>query len=419
MLKRYIIPYIQQGLSHFPVVLLNGARQVGKSTLAKQLLKEGLVDRYITLDDLTIYTAASADPDGFLAQYEGSKIAIDEIQRVPDLMRAIKYKVDENREPGRFLLTGSANILSYPGVTESLAGRMDIVGIEGLSLSELYERKQASSFIEDIFAVKKLQELTASWQKKINGAPKLNKQILGKQIFYGSFPEIALKQQSSFNARWFSAYQSAYIERDVYDLSRMLDIISFSKLLQLAGLRTGNLLNIKNLSVDVGIDQRTLARYLEILTLTFQVQLIQPWFSNTSKRLIKTPKIYLRDSGFACYLAGLSQPEDLLTHVTNGALFETWVCSELRKLLVTMPQIKLNFYRTHQGKEVDFVLSKGTQLCGIECKWAESVTEKDFAGLRDLQEANKGNTKGILLYTGQQVVAFSDCLIAVPIQILF
>ncbi len=417
MVKRHITSLVQQSLNDFPSVLLNGARQVGKSTLAQQLVAEGLFDDYVTLDDLLVLEAAETDPEGFISQYPG-KIVVDEIQRVPKLLIAIKKKIDEDPRPGRYLLTGSANVLSYPKVAESLAGRMDIISLEGLSLGELYQRAHSTDLLNDLFDGIEVEDLISKWKKQSKNLPLINKESLCPYIFFGGFPTSIAKKSVGFSERWFSAYLKSYVERDVRDLSRLLDVVSFSKLFRLAGNNTGNLLNIKKLGSDIGIDQRTVSRYIEILTMTFQINLLNPWFGNAKKRLVKTPKVYCNDSGFACFLAGINQPKDLMTHSQSGALAETWLWSELRKILVYLPSVQAGFYRTHQGKEVDFLLSKGNRCVGIEFKWTDSIRSHDFNGLKDMQSAIGPNTRGIVLYTGKEIIPYTKDLFAVPVNCL-
>jgi len=414
MITRHITSLIQSSLRDFPVVLVIGARQVGKSTLCEQILKAGLLDYHATLDDFATLEAARADPDAFLASY-GGPLVLDEVQRVPDLLRALKKNIDQDRRPGRFLLTGSANILSYPGVTESLAGRMDIIYLEGLSMGELYERPQSSLLLQllqtELSSV--LTNSRAALQKDVSKAQ------LYKWIFYGGFPEVALKQSTPFSQRWFASYLTSYIERDIRDLTKLIDAVPFSKLLRLASLRTGNLLNVKNLGADAGIDQRTASRYLSLLELTFQVNQLSPWHSSQRKRLVKTPKLYLNDSGLACFLTNIPNPEALEQHPFCGALFETWIWSEMRKLLALHTGIQYSYYRTHQGHEVDFVLEYGQKILGIEVKLTSRVTYRDFSGLLDLQTAVGKKIVGIIFYTGDTIVSFADNLVALPLQCLW
>jgi predicted AAA+ superfamily ATPase len=417
MRQRHITSLLLRSLESFPAVLVNGARQVGKSTLIQQLKDSGIVQEYITLDDLSTLEVARTNPEGLISRFTQS-VAIDEIQRAPELLIAIKKSIDSNRKPGRFLLTGSANILSLPAVTESLAGRMDIITLEGLSVGELLNKPAASSFVEDLFSGLDNQDLMEKWQQDLQSKPKISTKELAELIFYGGFPEIALKKDPYFATRWFSAYQTAYVERDVRDLNRLLDVVSFGKLFRLVGLQSGSLMNVKNLCTEVGLDQRTVARYLEILEITFQVHQLQPWFSNIRKRLIKTPKVYMNDSGQMTYLAGIGQPDLLLDHHQWGHLAETWAWSEIRKLLHLSSGIQSFFYRTHLGKEVDFVLTKGSTIWGIECKATETLTHQHSAGLEDMQATLGPKARGVILYLGDTILPFSENLIAVPLRML-
>ncbi len=417
MIKRYISQFIKDSLKDFPAVLISGARQVGKSTLAHQLKEEGIIDHYLALDDINNLESALTNPDGFINQFQGS-IAIDEIQRAPDLLRAIKKSIDEERRPGRFLLTGSANILSYPGVNESMAGRMDIIPIEGLSLGELQSYPNPSTFIEDLFLTNDLLELAKKWNQILTQRPPLDRKKLLDHIFFGSYPDVVLKNNLRFRDRWFSAYESAYIERDVRNLSNLLNIISFAKLYKLLGLNTGHLVNHSELGMEAKLDHRTVTRYIEILELTFQLNVLRPWFTNDRKRYVKTPKVYVADSGQACYLSGINNPNLLRSHPSVGALFETWVWGEIRKLLALSHGIDSHFYRTSTGQEVDFLLNRGSQYWGIECKWSETLQKDDFKSLTHMTESIGPNSRGLILYTGKTIFLFSETLMAVPIGLL-
>ncbi|OGT41989.1 MAG: ATPase [Gammaproteobacteria bacterium RIFCSPHIGHO2_12_FULL_37_34] len=416
MIERHLIKLIEQSLKRFPAVLLIGARQVGKSTLAEQLIQHGLLDYYVSLDDLNHLEAARGDPDGFLASF-GSRVAIDEVQHVPDLMRALKFSIDKKRQNGRYLLTGSANILAYPRVKESLAGRVDVIYLEGLSLGEQLRQPKSSTLLSDLFSYQTSEKFITHCRQRMKMIPKLTLQMIFKAIFYGGFPSIVLTNDPYFNARWFSAYQTTYLERDVRDIGKLVDIIPFTKLLRLITLRTSNLLVNANLAKDVGIDQRTIVRYLGMLELTFQCHRLMPWHANINKRLIKTPKIFCNDSGFACYFFGISDIQQLHTSPFLGALAETWLWSEFRKLLIFHPEIHSSFYRTYAGREIDFVLNRGNQYVGIEFKFARTVSSNDFAGLKDMQ-SEVDNMLGVVLYTGDQLAAFSDKLIAVPLNLI-
>jgi predicted AAA+ superfamily ATPase len=417
MKKRHISTLVTKSLQLFPVVLLNGARQVGKSTLVVQLVKDGVIEQYVTLDDINVLAACKSDPQGFLQQFKGS-VAIDEVQRCPELLMALKHNVDQNRQPGRFLLTGSANLLSYPNICDSLAGRMDIITLETLSLGEINDLPEPSSFLTDILVNMSLPDLLDKWRKDLLKSSIIkNKQDLAKVILLGGFPEIVLKNDSFFTNRWFSSYFSAYTERDVRDLSRFLDVVGFTKVFNLISYRTGQLLNIKNLSVECGLDQRTVSRYLEILGITFQTNTLQPYFSSMKKRLVKTPKVFLNDSGYASFTGGIEQIDALIKSNAFGHLLETWVYAELRKLACLTAGVQMFFYRTHLGKEIDFIMVKGNRTVAIECKAGASIAQQQLLGIKEFQ-SEVPNTLGLVLYGGSEVLQLSKDIIAVPFAIL-
>lgn len=402
-------------VKEFPAVLLNGARQAGKSTLAEQLLAEGIVRTCVSLDEIEHLEMARSNPDGFIAQFE-LPLAIDEIQRAPGLMRALKKAIDSAKTPGRFLLTGSANVLSHPDVTESLAGRMDIISLDGLSLAEQWEQSLSSIFLEDLLSAQNTVDLSKKWNKYLAKKPSLDRKQLLEHIFYGGYPRVWTERTERFRGHWFSSYQTAYIERDVRDLSRLLDITAFAKLYKLIGLNSSKQLNLKELGCDAKLDHRTVMRYLEILEMTFQVTTLQPWHRTQGKSLVKKPKLYINDSGQACYLSGVNQLQSLAEHPSLGALFETWVFSELRKLLAHTYGVDIYFYRTSSGHEVDFVLSQGRMLRGIECKWTDHIQSKDFKALKNWVESAPKDALGVLLYTGDVIVPISDQVIGVPVR---
>lgn len=416
MFNRHIKSTIENSLKLFPAVLLNGARQVGKSTLAKQLVKEKKIEQYISLDDITVLEAATKDPQGFIDQFNSS-IVIDEIQRVPNLILAIKKNIDTKKQTGKFLLTGSANVLSYPDVRDSLAGRMDIISLEGFSVSELVKQSK-SSFVSDLIHTKDVNLLIHQWTQKMNLKSKIGNKTLNEMLFYGFFPEVAIKINSEYRNRWISSYITSYIEKDIRDLSKVIDIVSFAKLLRIIGLRTGNLLNNKNLSIAIGLDQRTVARYIELLEISFQLSLLKPWSSNLGKRYVKTPKIFINDVGLAAYFLGINDCKLINNHPNYGALFKTLVFAELRKSLIYNSLANIFFYRNHQGIEVDFLIAQGERVLGIECKLSSSVTSKDCKNLKFIQEEVKNDFLGVVIYRGDQVIKVENNIIAVPFELL-
>jgi len=414
MIRRDLAAVISHSLADFPAVLLLGARQVGKSTLAEELVESGLLESYVTLDDLATLEAAGEDPDGFVGQFVGP-VALDEIQKAPDLMRALKKSIDRDRSPGRFLLTGSANLLALPAVSESLTGRVDVIYLEGVSRREVAELPGGSATLEPLLGPAAWGDTVERLRKEGHRTAPVGRAELRRLVFHGGFPEVVVKRQPRFSERWFRSYVTTYVERDVRDIARLPDAVAFGKLVRLAGLQTASLLNVHNLAVDAGLDHRTAQRYLELMEVTFQVERLAPWQANVRKRLVKTPKLYLHDSGLACHFAGIARPENLEAHPSAGALFETWVRAELRKAVAGLASdVTSSFYRTHLGKEVDFILEKGRTRLGIEVKLADSVTRSDLSGLRDMQDAMGKGSRGVLLYAGDEVVPFSERIAAIP-----
>lgn len=295
---------------------------------------------------------------------------------------------------------------------------MDMLTLEGLSLTELRKKKKPSSFLSDLSSGLKPTELAAKWNEDLTHSPCIAKEQFFHHIFYGGFPEVALKDDPIFRERWYASYQAAYIERDVRDLSRLLDVVSFSQVFRLAGLQTGQLFNIHSLATEVGLDQRTVKRYLEILNITFQVNSIRPYNTNLRKRLTKTPKLYMNDSGQACFLAGTTSPSALPQHPSFGFLFETWVWSEIRKLLSLTVGITTHFYRTVEGKEVDFLLNRGQQYWGIECKASAQITPSHLKGLKDMLPLLGDQAYGIILCPTDRAFVLSNRIVAAPISVL-
>lgn len=406
MFSRNIEPEIRAVLADTPVVLLNGARQTGKSTLAVALAGEfGM--RYVTLDDATALAAASADPLGFLKGL-GTSAVIDEVQKIPALFPAIKALVDADRRPGRYLLTGSANVLMLPKLSESLAGRMEIISLAPLSQGELEGRRE--DFIDAVFHPGPLENPDGE-----GGVPL-------DRILAGGYPEAVSRPAGKRRDAWFASYLTAILQRDVRDLAHIEGLTDMPRLLSLLAARTSGLLNMSELSRSCGIPQTTLKRYLSLLEAAFLFQLLPAWSANLGKRLVKSPKIHLADTGLAAFLTGQT-PERLASDPTYlGRLWETFVVNELRKQ-ATWSEVRVGLfhYRTTTGQEVDVVLENAAgYLAGIEIKAATTVVGKDFSGLKALAEDGGGRfVRGIILYGGDQVAAFGDQLVAVPLPALW
>lgn len=406
MYPRNIMPNLREAQGDTPVVLLNGARQTGKSTLVR-LVGESTGARYITLDDATALSAASADPQGFLAGLP-DRVIIDEAQRAPGLFPAIKKAVDEDRSPGRFLLTGSANVLFLPRLSETLAGRMEILTLTPLSQGELRSRRER--FIDAAFSG---SPPAFAGGADGDGLP---------DLLAGGYPEAIGRATGKRRAAWFSSYVTTLLQRDVRDLANIEGLVEMPRLLTLLAGRTTGLLNMSELSRSSGIPNSTLKRYLGLLRATFLLQPLPAWSGNPGKRLIKSPKVHLIDTGIAAHLTGQTEESLQPGNPFLGPLVESFVVGELRKQAGwSERKITLHHYRTTAGRKVDLLLEDAAgRLVGIEVKSARSVDRKDFAGLRALAEdVGPRFHRGFVLYTGDQAVSFGDRLQALPVASLW
>jgi predicted AAA+ superfamily ATPase len=409
MKRRNLAPQILAALRDTPVVYLQGARQAGKSTLAQSLRDEGYEAEYFTLDDAATLAAAQSDPDGFIAGLPASVI-LDEVQRVPDLLRAVKRSVDERRKPGRFLLTGSAQALVLPKISESLAGRMEVLTLWPFSQGEIAGRREG--FVDACFGreLKPGKFTDAGWP------------ALAERIATGGYPEVLTRSDTARRQAWFGSYISTILERDVRDLANVAGLRDLPRLLRLAASRAMGLLNFADLSRDAAMPQTTLQRYWGLFEATFLVRALPPWHTNLGLRLVKAPKVLLGDTGLLCHLLGLDaarlQADDLMT----GAALESFVAGELSKQISwSTGRPGLFHYRTHTQQEVDFVLEDARgRLVGIEVKKTSSPTSGDFKGLRHLAEhTGKRFLRGLLLYTGSASVTFETNLHAMPVNALW
>ncbi|MBN1942903.1 MAG: ATP-binding protein [Phycisphaerae bacterium] len=409
MFQRHISSRLLEALADSPVVLLHGARQTGKSTLVQHITSTDHPAKYFTFDDAAVLGAASADPVGFLAGIESS-IALDEIQRTLGLFLAIKADVDRNRKPGRYLLTGSANVLMLPKLSESLAGRMEILPLWPLSQGEIEGRPEG--FIDSLFAYKPIKPI-----KRLKDEPTLLDRILR-----GGYPEAYHRESPNRRRAWFNSYVSTILQRDVRDLANIDGLNAMPRLLSLLASRIGSLMNHAEVSRSLGIPQTTLKRYLALLEATFLVQPLPAWSSNLGKRLVKSPKLYLNDTGLAGSLLDLLEERTLRQSPFLGPMVENFVVMELRKQTTwSKTESGLFHFRTLGGLEVDVVLeSPSGDLVGIEVKTSATVSAGDFKGLRALaEETGKRFHRGVVLYRGHEIVPFAKNLHAIPIEVLW
>ena len=406
MFPRHIQPLLTEALRDTPVVLVNGPRQSGKSTLVQSLSGvEGR--RYLTLDDRVTLAAARQDPAGFLAALKGP-VVLDEIQRAPDLFLDLKALVDQDRSPGRFLLTGSANVMLLPRLADSLAGRMEVLTLWPLSGGEL---AGDSAF----------NRADALWEgEPLNRTvPPCEREVLVAHLVQGGFPEAVARATDRRRQAWVDAYVDTLLQRDIRDLAQIDQLLELPTLLSLVAARSGSLSNMAELSRSLGLALTTLRRYVGLLQTLFLIDPVPAWSRNAGKRLIKTPKLYLTDTGLLSGLNGWTSSGLMSAMAWPGALVETFVANQLaRHLAFSARRLSMWHYRSQAGQEVDFLLEdRQGRLVGIEVKASASVSANDFKGLRHLQETEPDRFhRGYVMYTGREVVAFSPTLVALPLS---
>jgi len=414
---RFVQKRLLRLLQNFPVVALIGARQVGKSTLAQYLASTAWPARYATLDDPLTLSAATSDPDGWLRGFAEGPVFIDEIQRVPDLLRAVKLSVDQRREPGRFLLTGSANFLTLAKIGESLAGRVAIVELLPFAWREIAEQPPPT-WLKGIFAVANASQLLDALERraKISSAYPWHDEIL-----WGGFPPVRLLMDAGARLEWFRSYQETYLNRDIREIANIHRIPDFNRLLVVLASRTGQILNVAEVARELGMQEMTVRRYIGLLETTFQISRVYPYFVNIGKRVVKRPKIYFIDTGLVCHLMGLNTWESVRNSAKFGSIVETWVAGELRKWMnAGSGDLQLYYWRTHQGHEVDFLLVKGEQVVAFEVKTSVNLPSSSFRSLAFLKGVLGERLRlSVVLYGGEEPKILGPSTVAVPLQQAF
>lgn len=404
LLPRLLDARIIEALHDTPVVLINGPRQCGKTTLVRQHSKD---IPYFTLDDDNLLSAVRADPTGFIRRLD--RAVIDEIQHAPELLRAIKLTVDQDRRPGRFLLTGSANLLAVPRASDSLAGRMEILTLLPLMQAEIERRD--NRFLE--------YALAQQWPAIQAGYPAGTGLI--QRVLTGGYPEMLARTTTHRRAVWASAYLKALLERDVRDLGEINRLNDMPRLLAVLAQLSGQLVNFALIGGQLGMDSKTAQKYLGVLENLFLIKRIPPWAGNELNRLVKTPRLHFLDAGLQASLVRLNPELADQNRTRFGATLESWTCGELVKTLsLTSEPWQIYHYRDKDQVEVDFVLeSPDRQLIGIEVKAAATVTHNDFRGLKKLQSlTGKRFTTGIVLYDGDRALPFGESMWAIPMSLL-
>jgi len=344
--ERSIRPVLERRARASPVVVLTGPRQSGKTTLVRSTFAK---KPYANLETPDVRQRAIADPRGFLDSFPDGAV-LDEIQRAPELLSYIQVDVDSRRQRGRWILTGSQNLLLLANVSQSLAGRSALLELLPFSVAEL----RAAGWLEDdLFAV----------------------------LFQGGYP--ALFDRDEEPAEWLASYVATYVERDVRQALKVGDLLAFQTFLRLSATRTGQLLNLSQLGGDVGITHNTAKSWLGVLEASYLAMRLPPFHRNLGKRLVKTPKLHLLDSGIACYLLGIRTPDELRLHPLRGAIFESWVISEILKAHQNAGRpAKLSFFRDAHGLEVDVLIEAGTEITGVEVKSGATVPLETFGPLQ-------------------------------------
>lgn len=400
--SRFTTSRVQEALLDTPVVLIHGPRQCGKTTLAQYAAPEY---HYVTFDDQAVLEAARFDPVGFVKRLP-EYVILDEVQHVPELFRAIKMSVDQNRKPGRFVLTGSANVLLLPTLSDSLAGRMEIINLLPLARAEI--RETPSPTLLELLLTNKLDSLKEEHKTH---------QSLAERIVEGGFPEPLSRESSSRKRRWHESYLQTLVQRDIQQISNIHKLDKVPMLLTALANQSAQLLNISSLSRDLGIDRATLNQYLALLQQIFLVDILSPWFNNRNKRLVKTPKAHLVDTGISSFLLGVDAKALEADRNLLGHLAENYVYTELKRHATGLDTgVNFYHYRDQNKKEIDLVIeTQSGQLIAVETKVAATVGAGDFKVLREFQKTYSDKfTVGVVIYEGEHLLPFGEGMFAVP-----
>lgn len=405
LIPRHVRPLIVEALAESRAAALLGARQVGKSTLVSAMAESEYPARLINLDNQATANAARSDPTGFVEGI-GERAVIDEIQRAPELLLAIKQRLDGNQARGQFLLTGSANILTLPIVADALPGRVEYLTLWPFSQGELHGTTE--TFID---------ELLCGRFPNISGAP-VGRAALARMLASGGFPE-AQDRTPRGRARFFSSYLASIIGRDVQDVANVRNLENIERLLRVIAARSGSLASFQGMGRELGIDKNTVAAHTKILEDLFLVRQLRPWHVNLGSRQIKSSKLYVVDGGLLAHLVGANEQRIAADGGIAGMMLESFVAMELlRQRDWAHEPVALFHYRDNKQREVDIMLERNDgRIAGVEVKAAATVSTADFAGLKHLRDKLATRfSAGVVLYTGADALPFGDRLAAVPIS---
>lgn len=408
-LKRNIFNRILKGLSFSPVVLVTGPRQAGKSTLVKELAALQNLE-YISFDEISYLAAAQSDPVGFLRSLK-TPVILDEIQRVPGIFLSLKAEIDKNRKPGMYLFTGSANPLFVPNLGDALTGRMVMYELWPFSQGELEGRKE--DFLDKIF--------TQKFAPGAHQTPCSKKDILDR-ILIGGFPLLQQIVGPRERGDWCNGYLLSALQKDIQDLARIEGSAHLPNLLLTLASRVGSTLNVSDISRVISTPVTTIRRYLQLLHSLYLLYTLPPWHLNVSKKIIKSPKVYITDTALLLSILRFNRDYLEANPLVLGCIVENFVVMELVKQSTWCEEpVQLYHFRTENGKEVDVVLENAAgEVVGLEIKFKESLNKNDFEGLLVLKESC-GNRlkKGIVLYAGDKFLTFGDNLYGMPMSMLW
>lgn len=409
LIPRHIRPQLVEALGEARVVCLLGARQSGKSTLVRAIAADEHPARYLTLDDPATLELAREDPTGFVAGTD--QLAIDEIQRAPDLLLAIKRVVDTDPAPGRFLITGSANIVTHPRVADALPGRVDYLTLWPFSQAELAESR--SGFLEDAFsgALRQIKD------------PPVGRAGYAERVVNGGFPEAA-RASAARRHRFFAGYVDSILGREIDDLGSTRDVESTTRLLRLTAARSAAITNLSSLGRELGVDHKTVANRLRSLEQLFMIVRLPAWHANLGHRVIRSAKLHLSDTGMLCSLIGADAKRLEDDGAVAGSVFETFAVTEVIRLATVSElstRLFLHHYRDQRGNEVDLVLELASgEVVGIEVKASATPSLRDVAGLKLLRDRLGDRFRqGILLHLGRDSFQFGERIAAIPLATLW
>lgn len=378
LIPRAILPEAKQLMQQFRSLCITGPRQSGKTTLSR-LLRPDIP--YVSFENPVVQVQAEADPEQFLAQYKEGAI-LDEVQRVPVIFRYLQGILDNNRQRGQFILTGSNNFLLQDQVAQSLAGRVGYLSLLPLSYAEI-------------------------------AAAGLSKPTVQHHILAGGYPEIWSEQLKP--DIWMSSYFQTYVQRDVRMIRNISNLAAFTRFVLLCANYAGQILNRDALSKQVGVDAKTIQAWLGLLESSYIAFLLQPWYNNLNKRIIKSPKLYFYDTALLCHLLRIKTLEGLKNHPAYGALFENWAIAEIRKNNANLGiSDSMYFFRDSTGNEVDLLLEKNDEVFAIEIKAAKSFDTSMVRGIKTMQRIKNQHQPGLVLYGGSKEEIIDETINLIP-----